>query len=790
MERNNSDAVRPAFDWGREGGTAESCTFCSKLLDAIHQIVEKSIRRRDHGAKESIWDQEATVADVGRVVDILSDSGCDSHKEFIRYAFFMEENTPSPQRALPGEMSPDDRVEVQWNEDNGVAMLCHIRPRVRARSDIILLDNKSDNHELSCMGRRRERDSIDLGLIKGWISTCEKLHTSTCCVPSYPTTSLAWMIDTVDGCLVPAEEITRYVAFSYVWGRAEMLMTTTETLSTLQEKGSLHANTSLNLPRVIRHAIALVPKLGERYLWVDSLCITQDDPECLARHIRHMASIYEASVFTIVAADGTHANHGILGIRGVSGPRELPPSLQLTSRLSLQPRRLTEILVTPWGGRGWTFQEHVFSKRKLVFVHDSVQWICQECQCFEDMWQDFPKGRNDASNQDLKSVGDLAVRYPRVSQVETLLLEYTTRNLTHQTDIINAIDAVFTAHHRAFPHGFFWGLPVDFFDMALLWMSSGDKSNTRRRQAYPNPLMQFQFPSWTWAGWAGRLMGGQWRSATYIKDPSETLWGAVRKCLTIPMLVWRHRSHRGSPELPIPGQNSAHEYRLQFMGKKDGLPPGWRYERETFGPDTQRDTMNYKLLGCDPSLMTPYYYSHEAAPGVKFCHPVPTSTDPPSDVKATTDGPLLCAKTARGRLWAMPAKLHPDCLKEPCSYSIDGEPRVYIHLFSNKDSVDLVLTDEKGDLVGDLFINDPEDRDLVRQYKSQPGEAGFPCELVAISKGNDFVQPMEREKETYTFYNVLWVKWEDGIAYRRGLGRVKREIWENMDLQDVDLILG
>ncbi|KAJ3578556.1 hypothetical protein NPX13_g2008 [Xylaria arbuscula] len=39
-------------------------------------------------------------------------------------------------------------------------------------------------------------------------------------------------------------------------------------------------------------------------------------------------------------------------------------------------------------------------------------------------------------------------------------------------------------------------------------------------------------------------------------------------------------------------------------------------------------------------------------------------------------------------------------------------------------------------------------------------------------------------------YDVLWVEWFNGIAYRKGSGVVYKEIWETHDLEDVDLILG
>lgn len=789
MERDTPDAVLSAFDWGCEGGTAESCMTCKKLLDAAHKIVETCIRTRDQAVEaEKRWGREP-VTKLGRIVDILSDPRCQDHREFVRSAFFIKEDGESP---VMGTSKDDVTVEVDWDADKGLAHLVERdSPQSVYRGEILLLDSESDDSGLSCMGRLRDDDFISIDLMKKWISTCEQLHTSTCCASTSPSTSLSWMIDTISGCLVPAQKGTRYVALSYVWGQTEMLKTTTETLSVLKKPGALDANTSLNIPPVIRHAIALLPKLGERYLWVDALCITQDDIESLTRHIRHMASIYESALFTIVAADGTDANHGIPGIRGVSTARKLPPAVPLTSRLRLRPRVSVNILSSPWGSRGWTFQEHLFSRKKLVFVHGSVQWICQECRCFEDLHQESPsirklKIRDYDMNQELESVGELAVQYPMTSQVEKLLWQYTSRDLTHQYDILNAVDAVFTAHHGAFPHGFLWGLPVDFFDVSLLWTCSGD--GRKRRQAY-SPSSQSRFPSWTWAGWIGTLDYTQWPAATYIKDADEGDYVGVKKYQTIPICEWHQRSNSDSPESLIPGQNAAYSYKQTYMGRKDGLPRGWTYQDEPSGPDCLEDTCSMDEYYQVRHLMTPYYYSHEAAPGVKFWHPVPISLDAPSNTTAApTNGGIICAKTQSGRLWVTRAKDHPAALPNNDHF---GDPeQAYVNLFSGELKIDIVLTNKKGDLVGYLEINGQNDLDMVKKYERQADEAGYPCELVAISKGNDFVHPMEPDKEQYTFYNVLWVKWEDGIAYRRGVGRVKRETWESIDLEDVDLVLG
>ena len=47
-----------------------------------------------------------------------------------------------------------------------------------------------------------------------------------------------------------------------------------------------------------------------------------------------------------------------------------------------------------------------------------------------------------------------------------------------------------------------------------------------------------------------------------------------------------------------------------------------------------------------------------------------------------------------------------------------------------------------------------------------------------------------RGGEKYEFINVLWVDWKDGVAFRKGVGRVCREMWERQELETIDLVLG
>lgn len=68
------------------------------------------------------------------------------------------------------------------------------------------------------------------------------------------------------------------------------------------------------LPVTFKDAMSLVRKLGERYLWVDSLCIVQDDANDMQLQIAAMNMIYSSATLTRAAASGDNANSGLAGM--------------------------------------------------------------------------------------------------------------------------------------------------------------------------------------------------------------------------------------------------------------------------------------------------------------------------------------------------------------------------------------------------------------------------------------------------------------------------------------------
>jgi hypothetical protein len=124
------------------------------------------------------------------------------------------------------------------------------------------------------------------------------------------------LIDIKRKCLVKAWASHKYAALSYVWGNVEMLQTTKANLAELQKKGALTRRQG-EMARVVRDAMEVVHALGIRYLWVDTLCIVQDDDRKKHSQIARMNIIYTHARITLVAIHGRDAN---AQLRGATSP--------------------------------------------------------------------------------------------------------------------------------------------------------------------------------------------------------------------------------------------------------------------------------------------------------------------------------------------------------------------------------------------------------------------------------------------------------------------------------------
>ena len=132
-------------------------------------------------------------------------------------------------------------------------------------------------------------------------------------------------IDTQNSCLVIPPANCRYAALSYVWGVPTVFTTLRSNVKDLEIPHVFDKPEVLStIPLTIRDAIRVMREIGMRYLWVDSLCIVQDDdPDEKIKHIKLMDVVYSAADLVIVAAGSENANAGIAGLDpGSRGSRQ------------------------------------------------------------------------------------------------------------------------------------------------------------------------------------------------------------------------------------------------------------------------------------------------------------------------------------------------------------------------------------------------------------------------------------------------------------------------------------
>lgn len=98
----------------------------------------------------------------------------------------------------------------------------------------------------------------------------------------------------------------KYVALSYVRGGNQRITLQRSNYADLQNGRSLVGR----VPRTIEDALYLTGALGVQYLWVDALCIVQDDNADKEAQIGNMGSVCTHSLFTIIAAAGGDAEAG------------------------------------------------------------------------------------------------------------------------------------------------------------------------------------------------------------------------------------------------------------------------------------------------------------------------------------------------------------------------------------------------------------------------------------------------------------------------------------------------
>ncbi|CAI6045689.1 unnamed protein product [Clonostachys chloroleuca] len=204
-------------------------------------------------------------------------------------------------------------------------------------------------------------------------------------------------------------EIPRYAALSYCWGLESHARDQLKTTTASEERMRLGIPME-SLTRTIRDAVQVARAFKIPFLWVDSLCIIQDDIADWEREASRMGIVY-SNAFVTFCSLGSSCHTSFL--------QPPSPTILIPFQSSLNDKAkgayvlrystcaigkvnanhiLTDVSSSRWLQRGWAHQEYVMSARLVIFGPHFVHFLCPSITAAENekpvsvQWQFLLRG--------------------------------------------------------------------------------------------------------------------------------------------------------------------------------------------------------------------------------------------------------------------------------------------------------------------------------------------------------------------------------------------------------------
>lgn len=347
----------------------------------------------------------------------------------------------------------------------------------------------------------------------------------------------------------PDSEPGKYACVSHCWGTHAFLCTLKSNIAAHRDGIPLG-----KLPRTFRETVHFTRLMGLRYLWVDSLCIIQDDMDDWRTQAAKMADIYSNAHLTIAAAHAEGPRNGLysslkpearahrLSMSPTSARGRQGPGVYARRALAHVDNRYVGSLAAssppndelPLLQRAWFFQERFLSKRVLYFTSAEMAWQCParaSCQCRGDQDDVLPDhlpmgiGSKIVNPRKYYHSSALAVAMESKGTEEVarrwldLVSDYSVLKMTFDRDVFPALSGLATAFGALVGAEYKAGLWEEFLLPALLWYPSGSG-----REPWGNRPRAWRAPSWSWASVKGGV------SFPAVKELSHSCEVVCVKC--------------------------------------------------------------------------------------------------------------------------------------------------------------------------------------------------------------------------------------------------------------------
>jgi hypothetical protein len=260
--------------------------------------------------------------------------------------------------------------------------------------------------------------------------------------------------------------------------------------------GYRHAIPWQELPSTISDAIKLCYRLGFGYLWVDSLCIVQDDAKDWLREASSMAGVYSKSALTLAVHLCCDASESFLQKRlldpnqwsdGSHGSARIPFTDRFTGdkkQMYLWRDRFfkgSRFLDSSWWSvqdvgrygpsgnrfsRAWTFQEWFLSPR-VLHIHAMTVWDCHT---------------GHANELEKRFFRESTISRKNAFDWYFIVRDFTSRNITQEEDRLPALAGLAEHVQRQTGNVYLAGLWLGDLPKGLIW--SRLSSEPMKKTAY------------------------------------------------------------------------------------------------------------------------------------------------------------------------------------------------------------------------------------------------------------------------------------------------------------------
>ncbi|KAH6714839.1 heterokaryon incompatibility protein-domain-containing protein [Leptodontidium sp. MPI-SDFR-AT-0119] len=307
-------------------------------------------------------------------------------------------------------------------------------------------------------------------------------------------------------------EKAEYLALSYPWGGPQEIKTTTATLS--RWRLGIPIDT---LPPTLQDAIAVTRDLGFRYLWVDALCIIQDDTEDKVAEINRMGTIYKNSTLTIAAANTTSVRESFLSPRPIPATWSVPYLLPngKFGNLWISAGQL-KVISSPLDTRAWALQESLLSPRVLWYGPTALKWKCQATE-FRDVHEATVNCWNYSGikHHRLPSgvFGNAEPTGPDLRNQQSIIWkkvveDYSGRDITFPDDRLPALAGIASELQRLWRDDYVAGMWRSCLIKHLGWYRTGEEDVSPPAEGNLSNLhlpLTYQSPGWSWISFEGEV---------------------------------------------------------------------------------------------------------------------------------------------------------------------------------------------------------------------------------------------------------------------------------------------